>query len=134
MRVRCTTDNHEFKSMSEADKYYGFYEGKVSELCRSRQAFQGLSFEKVDDVFSKLPSKSAYSKLQDNREYDLFTASEKLRCGDCFLDEGNHLYMFVQRDNEDLQCMDLNHRRLKTIKLTSDKFVNKVNYQILLND
>lgn len=136
MKVRCITDGKEFNSMSEADKFYGFYDGRVSELCKSRNSYKGLSFEKFGDS-TPATSKTHRTSLEikDRREYDKFTRVENMKCGDCFLDEDNTLHMFVQlKSYDELHCINLKTRRLRIIKLEPNSFLNKVNYKIVLND
>ena len=136
MKVKCITDSREFNSMSEADKFYGFYDGRVSELCKSGNSYKGLSFEKVE---TNIPITAKTHKtsldINDKREYDKFTRVDLMRCGDCFLDGVDSLHMFVQIKNYDeLHCINLKTRRLRIIKLESDSFLNRVNYKIVLND
>lgn len=136
MKVKCITDDKEFNSMSEADKFYGLYDGRVSELCKSGDSYKGLSFEKLED-FTPITAKTHKTPLniKDKREYDKFTRIDLMRCGDCFLDDENSLYMFIQiKNSNELHCINLKTRRLRIIKLEPNSFLNKVNYKIVLND
>ena len=136
MKVRCVTDGKEFSSMSEADKFYEFYDGRVSELCKSENSYKGLSFQKISGINSTAPNTHRIAlDIEDKRDYDNFTRVNNMRCGDCFLDEKNTLHMFVEfKIPGQLHCINLKTRRFRIIKLEPDSFLNKVNYKIVLND